>query len=221
MPSTPTVLAVSDARPERRSAADETRRALVAAGRELFGQQGYAATPVEEVVRRAGVTKGALYHHFRDKDDLFRAVVEDVKRDVTNVVGKAFLDAALEPDALGTVTVGCLAFIEAHLDPAVQRITVLDARAVLDAGTRQELDNRYEVAVIRGALRRAMHLGVIDRQPLAPLAHVIAGALSEACALIAGAGDDEVLRDDVRDVVTRLLEGLRPAGGPAVSRPRP
>lgn len=188
----------------------QTRRSLIAAARELFGAHGYVATPVEEIVRLAGVTKGALYHHFADKDELFRAVVEDVKGEVTAVVGAAFLEAAEEPDALDTVTRGCLAFIDAHRDAAVQRITILDARAVLDSTSRRDLDARYEVAVIRGALRRAVRMGVIDSQPLGPLAHVIAGALAEACALLAEADDDSTVRDEVQTVVSRLLEGLRP-----------
>src|SRR5262245_22161267 len=102
-----------------------TRQALVAAARERFGEQGYAATSIDEIVRQAGVTKGALYHHFADKDDLFRAVLEDVKGEVTTYVAEAFLEATTEPDALDTVTRGCLAFIEVHRDPAVQRITIL------------------------------------------------------------------------------------------------
>jgi AcrR family transcriptional regulator len=199
--------------PAAASKATQTRASLVTAARSLFGEKGYAATSVEEIVRTAGVTKGALYHHFRDKDDLFRAVVEDVKGDVTAVVGAAFLEAATtpdEPDALDTVTRGCLAFIEAHRDPAVQRITILDARSVLDAGVRRDLDARYEVAVIRGALRRAVRLGVIDPQPLGPLAHVLAGALGEACALLAETDDEDATREEIRAVVSRLLSGLRP-----------
>lgn len=188
----------------------QTRRSLVDAGRKLFGENGYAATPVEDVVRLAGVTKGALYHHFADKDDLFRAVVENVKGDVTTVVGAAFLEATTEPDALDTVTRGCLAFIDAHRDPAVQRISILDARSVLDGSTRRQLEARYEVAVIRGALRRATRLGVIDPQPLASLAHVIAGALAEACVLLAEADDEPTVRQEIHTVVSRLLEGLRP-----------
>lgn len=186
-----------------------TRRALISAAREAFGTSGFAATTVEEIARAAGVTKGALYHHFSDKDDVFRAVVEDVKAEVTSVVGAAFLDAAVEPDALDTVTRGCLAFVDAHRDPAVQRITILDARAVLDAGTRRALDAHYEVAVLRGALRRAVHLGVINAQPLGPLAHMLAGALTEACALLAEADDEIPIREEIEVVIRRLLEGLR------------
>lgn len=186
-----------------------TRRALITAARAGFGTNGFAATTVDEIARSAGVTKGALYHHFSDKDEVFRAVVEDTKADVTAVVGAAFLDAAVEPDALDTVTRGCLAFIDAYSDPAVQRITILDARAVLDAGTRRALDARYEVAVLRGALRRAVHLGVINPQPLGPLAHMLAGALTEACALLAEADDEIAIRHDIEVVIKRLLEGLR------------
>ena len=196
--------------PSAASKAAQTRRSLVAEARQLFGERGFAATSVDEIVRAAGVTKGALYHHFTDKDDLFRAVVEDVKGEVTAVVGESFLQSDDEPDALDTVTRGCLAFIDAHRDPAVQRITILDARSVLDPTTRRELDARYEVAVIRGALRRAVRLGVIDPQPLGPLAHVIAGALGEACALLAESEDEDATRAEIHTVVIRLLEGLRP-----------
>ena len=190
--------------------AEATRRALVASARSLFGEKGYAATSVDEVVRHAGVTKGALYHHFRDKDDLYRAVVEEVKLEVTTAAANSFFEAAEGEDPLRTVLLTCLAVIDAHLDPAVQRITVLDARAVLDASTRRELDARYEVALLRGALRSAMRAGTVERQPIIPLAHIMAGALTEACALIAEADDKVTARAEVGDVITRLLDGLRP-----------
>ncbi|MEQ1786794.1 MAG: helix-turn-helix domain-containing protein [Acidimicrobiales bacterium] len=189
--------------------AELTRRGLVAAARELFGEHGYGPTSVDEIVRRAGVTKGALYHHFRDKDDLFRAVVEDVKRDVTDVVGAAFLTATAENETMESLVLGCQAFIDAHLDPAVQRISIMDARSVLDATTRRALDGRYEVAVIRGAFRRAMRLGAVEPQPLVPLAHMMAGALAEACAYIAEADDPSLARTEAHAVIVRLLDGLR------------
>src|SRR4051794_2156134 len=115
------------------SRADVTRRSLITSARALFGEKGYAATSVDEVVRHAGVTKGALYHHFRDKDDLFRAVVEEVKLEVTTAAGNSYFDTADGADPAQTVLRTCLAVIDAHLDPAVQRITLLDARAVFDA----------------------------------------------------------------------------------------
>jgi AcrR family transcriptional regulator len=202
-------MAMAQLSPSKAAKAEATRRALVAAARDLFGEQGYAATSVDEIARQAGVTKGALYHHFRDKDDLFRAVVEDVKRDVTDVVGEAFLTATAENETMQSLELGFRAFIEAHLDPAVQRISIVDARSVLDATTRRTLDARYEVAVVRGAFRRAMRLGAIERQPLVPLAHIVAGALAEACAYIAEADDAEVAHTEANAVIVRLINGLR------------
>jgi AcrR family transcriptional regulator len=195
--------------PTKADRAVATRRSLVDAARERFGAHGFAATSVDEIVRQAGVTKGALYHHFRDKDDLFRAVVEAVKQDVTNVVGEAFLTATAENETMQSLVLGCRAYIEAHLDPAVQRISILDARSVLDAATRRSLDARYEVAVVRGAFRRAMRLGAVEPQPVVPLAHIVAGALSEACAYIAEAEDPEQARAEANAVIERLLGGLR------------
>jgi AcrR family transcriptional regulator len=189
--------------------AEVTRRRLLAAARKLFGRQGYADTSVDQVVRAAGVTKGALYHHFRDKDDLFRAVVEQVKQDVTAAVGASFLDDAGGDDARQRVQRMCLALIDAHLDPAVQRISIVDARAVFDAATRRDLDTRYEVSLLRGAFRSAMRAGAFERQPLGVLANIVAAALFEACAVISEAEDKQAAREEVSAVVSRLLTGLQ------------
>jgi len=197
-------------RTAKTSRAEATRRALLASARSLFGEKGYAATSVDEVVRDAGVTKGALYHHFKDKDQLFRAVVEEVKGEVTQAAASSYFETFDGADALETVHHTCLAVIDAHLDPAVQRITILDARAVLDASVRRELDARYEVALLRGAFRGAMRSGIVEQQPIITLAHVVAGALTEGCALIAEADDKERARAEVGDVISRLLDGLRP-----------
>jgi hypothetical protein len=111
---------------------------------------------------------------------------------------------------LETVHRTCLAIIDAHLDPAVQRICVLDAPAVLDGSVRRDLEARYEVALLRGAFRGAMRAGIVERQPIVTLAHVVSGALTEGCALIAEADDKETARAEVGDVISRLLDGLRP-----------
>jgi AcrR family transcriptional regulator len=189
--------------------AEATRRALIDSARGLFGEHGYAATSLDQIVKGAGVTKGALYHHFRDKDHVFLAVVEEVKEEVANVVGAAFLAASRTQDPLQTLITGCLAFIDAHADPAVQRISVIDARAVFDPVTRRALDARFEVAAVRGALRSSMRSGAIDRQPLVTLSHIIAGGLFEACAVIAEASDQSAARAEAIELVTRLLDGLR------------
>ena len=197
-------------RPANMAKAEVTRRGLIAAARQLFGEQGYAGTSVDEVVKAAGVTKGAMYHHFRDKDDLFRAVVEQVKVDVTARAAESFFDDGDNDDPLQRVHRLFIALVDAHLDPAIQRISIIDARSVFDAATRRDLSTRYEASLLRGAFRSAMRAGVIEQQPLGPLAHIVAGALSEACALIAEADDKDAVRAEVTEVLTRLVDGLQP-----------
>ena len=184
---------------------DATRLALLAAARELFGQQGYAATSIEEVAGRAGVTKGAVYHHFGGKAELFQDVYEQVMREVSDQVVSRFN----EPDHWTALTSGCQLMIDAQLDPAVRRIALHDARSVLSWDVVHMIESRYGAVGIRGALRKAMHGGVIEPQPLRPLALLLAGALSEACFYVADAEDPTQAREEVGRLVVRLLEGLK------------
>jgi AcrR family transcriptional regulator len=186
---------------------EETRAALLATARELFGSAGYASTSLEEVASRAGVTKGALYHHFRGKADLFQAVYEQVKREVSDQVVTVFL----EPDAWYALTAGCQLMIDAQLDAAVRRIALHDARSVLDWDTIRAVETRYGAVGLRGVLRRAMRAGAVEEQPLRPLALLLSGAIAEACFYVADAGDQAAARAEAGALVLRLLEGLRPA----------
>ena len=185
---------------------EATREALVEAARSLFGERGFAGTSLDEIVRTAGVTKGALYHHFSDKEDLFAAVAEEVKRDITSTLSDLFLS----PDPFDGLEAGCLAILDAYLDPALRQIVWVDARSVLSPSAYLELQGRYEPVFVRAALRRAMREGVIDRQPLIPLATLLTGAIGEGCTLIADAEDPTTARAEVGQVVSRLLAGLRP-----------
>ncbi len=184
-----------------------TRASLIAAGRKLFGAAGFADTSMEDIAAAAGVTKGALYHHFAGKDALFRAVYEQVKREINLQVAPSFS----EPAPWDAVIAGCHATLDAHLDPEVRRIVLYDGRAVLGWEVAREIESRYGAIVLRGALRGAMNAGVIERQPLVPLAQMLNGALTEACVLIADADDTETTRAEVGAVVQRILEGLRPS----------
>jgi AcrR family transcriptional regulator len=183
----------------------ETRSLLVAVGREQFGTIGFHNTSLEQIASAAQVTKGALYHHFAGKDDLFRAVYEKVKRDVTEQVAPSFLGRG----PWESLVCGCRAMVEAYLQPEVRRITLLDGRAVLGWAVVREIDSRFGAILLRGALRQAMVGGVISRLPLAPLAQMLNGAITEGCLMLADSVDPGPLLDDVHAVVGRLLEGLR------------
>ena len=183
----------------------ETRESLVTAAREPFGLKGYAATSTEEIVERAGVTKGALYHHFADKESLFRAVFEQVQREVSDAAVAEFN----QPDAGAALLAGCRLWVEAHADPAVRQIALIDARGVLGWQTAREIETRFSTVALRGALRKAMHAGVVQRLPLRPLALMLIGALSEACLYVAAAEDTAGARVEVGDLVLALLSGIR------------
>src|SRR4029077_16679520 len=102
---------------------------LIAAGRALFAERGYAAVATEEIVQAAGVTRGALYHHCAGKTELFAAVYEDVERQLVEQIATSALASASDP--LAALQAGAQAFLDACEDPAVQRIALLDAPSVL------------------------------------------------------------------------------------------
>jgi AcrR family transcriptional regulator len=197
----------TDVKDKRVAQGATTRAALVAAGRELFGERGYADTATDEVVARAGVTKGALYHHFRGKEDLFRAVVEQVQQDVSDRAVAEFLG----PDSWVALVRGCTLWVDVYRDPAVRRILLQDARAVLGWDEVRGIENRYGAVALRGALRKAMHAGVIERQPLRPLAQLLMGALAEACVYLTDAADPAAAQAEVDTLIERLLAAFRVA----------
>jgi AcrR family transcriptional regulator len=196
----------TDVKSKKVQQGEVTRQALLYAARELFGERGYAETSIDEVARAAKVTKGALYHHYDGKQELFGAVYEQVKREVSELAATAFL----EPDPWEDLCAGCHAMLDAHLDPAVRRILLHDAQAVLDADTIRRVENRYGAVVLRGALRRAIRARVIQPLPLKTLALMLTGAILEGCMAIAHANDPNQARRDVGTVLNSLLEGLRP-----------
>lgn len=184
---------------ERRAS---TRAALLAAARELFAERGFAAAGREEIVERAGVTRGAMYHHFASKEDLFRAVYEQVEDEVTAAVVEAALAAGHDP--LAGLRAGSLAFLDAAATPDVRRIVLLDAPSVLPVPVRRELSERYGLGLVRSALVEVMDAGLIARRPVEPLAHILLAALHEAATLVADGAD----RDEVGAVVEWFLERL-------------
>jgi AcrR family transcriptional regulator len=185
---------------------EATRGALIRAGRELFGARGYGAVGTEEVVARAGVTRGALYHQFADKKDLFRAVVETLEQDVIARVGSR-LGAVNSPGEALTAMMG--GWLDVCEDDEVQRIMLLDAPGVLGWDEWREIGHRYGLGEVIALLEAAMEAGDIERQPAVPLAHVVIGALDEAALYIARAEHPRSARAEMEAVLGRLLSGLR------------
>ena len=190
---------------KRLAQGEATRRALLDAARAAFGSQGYAATSLDEIVAAAAVTKGALYYHFADKESLFRAVFEQVEREVSDQAVAEFL----QPDPWQALIVGCRRWVEAHLASDVRQIVLNDARAVLGWEVARAIETRFSTVAVRGALRKAMSAGVLTRQPLRPLALMLTGALSESCLYVAQADDPATALEEVGGLIATMLLGMR------------
>jgi AcrR family transcriptional regulator len=184
---------------------DATRTALVAAARRLFAERGFGGVGTEEIVRAAGVTRGALYHQFESKAELFAAVFEQLEAELAQRVGKA---AAAAEDPIAELHAGAEAWLDACAEAEVRRIALLDAPAVLGFERWREIGLRYGLGLVEGALQVAMDGGHVPRGPAAPLAHVLIGALDAAALYIATAEAPVAARAEVGVVLDRLLAGL-------------
>jgi AcrR family transcriptional regulator len=192
----------------REERSEATRAQLIRTATELFAARGYAGVGTEDVVRGAGVTRGALYHHFADKRELFAAVHEQLEGELITAIGQRLADAA-RSDPAEVLVLGMSAFLDACLQPAVLRITLQDAPTVLGWSRWREVSERYGLGLTVTVLRTAMDAGALRRQEPRPLAHLILGALAEAAQLIAHAPDPEAARAEVEPALLSLLAGLR------------
>jgi AcrR family transcriptional regulator len=187
---------------------EATRRQLVTAARALFGARGYAAVGTEEIVRAAGVTRGALYHQFRDKAGLFAAVAEAAEAEIAERIAAGAAEAGADP--VEALRAGARLFLDACAEPEVERIILLDAPAVLGWEAWRDLAGRYGLGLVQLALQSAMDAGAIVQQPVVPLAHVLIGALDECALYIARAEDPAAAREQCAAIFDRILRSITP-----------
>ncbi|OBB94243.1 TetR/AcrR family transcriptional regulator [Mycobacterium sp. 852002-40037_SCH5390672] len=188
--------------------AAETRHALMGAARPLFASVGFADASLETIVRDAGVTRGALYHHFADKTELFAAVFEQVEGEMAARMGEA-VAAAGHSDPVEIMRLCSGLWLDACSEPEIQRIVLLEALAVLGWERWSDIGHRYNIGFVTGLLTEAIESGSIPRQPVEATALTIMGALREATLYIARADDQRQARADGGAVMDRLLEALR------------
>jgi AcrR family transcriptional regulator len=184
---------------------EETTATLVAKARELFADKGYGHVSLAEIVEAAGVTKGALYHYFNGKDDLFRAVLEQVHTEVADRIEQATAGG----DSWDQLVLGCRTFLTASAEPQLQQIMLIDAPAVLGWGTWRQLDASTSMQHLIDVLTRLIDEGVIPKQPVTPLAHLLSGAMNEAALWLAGSEHPRRDLTHTLTALTRLLESLR------------
>jgi AcrR family transcriptional regulator len=197
------------ARTRKAEQAAETRNLLVQAARELFGERGFASTSIDEIAERVGVTTGGVYHHFADKRELFRAVHEEIERELAEAIIRGIeARSGAKANAWEQVRAGGQAFLDACMDPGVQHVIMLEAPSVLGWDSQRDIA-RYGLGLIRQGLERSIKQGLIEPQPVEPLAHLLRAALTEGGMLLARAEDQKDAREEIGAAVDRLIDGLR------------
>jgi AcrR family transcriptional regulator len=182
---------------------EATTNALVDAARQLFARDGYEATSLDSVAARAGVTKGAVYHHFEGKRQLFEAVfAREVERMATPLVA-----AARKKDPWDAFAAGCRAFLDECLDPELQRIVLLDAAAAIGWEEMRRLESPL-LEMMELGISRAVEAGRIAPRPPGPLARFLYGALCETAMVVARADDQKTAHRQAVGEIGRVLDGL-------------
>jgi AcrR family transcriptional regulator len=196
--------------PVRRTQAERTaatRAALLGAARDLFASKGFSEVSTQEIVATAGVTRGALYHQFSDKAELFTAVYEEVEAELVAAVATGI--AQDEPsNSVDAMRLGARLFLDLCAAPGVQRIVLMDAPAVLGWEQWRAIGARYGLGVIEAMLTQAVAAGEIPDQPVRAGAHVLLGALDEAALYVSRAEDPVRARQDMYAVCDRIITGL-------------
>jgi AcrR family transcriptional regulator len=187
---------------------ERTRATLVGAARELFGKRGYAEVGTEEIVRAAGVTRGALYHQFEDKRALFEAVYVEVEAELTRQIAERALGGANLASPLAAMRAGAEQFLEACTEPEVQQIALLDGPSVLGWDRWREIGAEYGLGLIEASLQAAIEAGELEPQPVRALAHILLGALDEGAMLVARSEDPAQARSEVGQTLDALLSAL-------------
>jgi AcrR family transcriptional regulator len=183
-----------------------TKRKLLLIARKLFAARGFSGVSAEEIVAAANVTRGALYHQYDGKTGLFEAVVEAVMQELHAKIVKETVTVA---DPLQALEIGVGVFLKASSDLGVQQILFVDAPATLGWLKWRAMDSRYGLGLLKRALAAAMEAGLLRRQDVDLLAHVLMGALTETAILIASSTRQTKARADAARLLTSMIAAWR------------
>lgn len=193
--------------PTQAERTEATRSKLIATGRLLFAEHGFAATSTEDILGASGVSRGAMYHHFSSKTELFQAVFEAVEEDLTNEIMVAST-AGGETDPMRILDLGFAAFLDQCRRPEVQRIVMLEGPTVLGWDTWHEIDERFAFGTVKFVLSMAAQSGRLEEASVDPLSHLLVGAIMQAGMVVARAEDPEEAKQAMVASWTQLLSSL-------------
>ncbi|HXA30816.1 MAG TPA: TetR/AcrR family transcriptional regulator [Acidimicrobiales bacterium] len=187
-----------------------TREHLIEVGTTLFAERGYEDTSIETVLQVASVSRGSLYHHFKNKEALFEAVLEAIENDTGLRVVEA---AAGATDPKEILRLGALAWVQLAGDPVVQRVLLIDAPAVLGWERWRALEERHALGLIKGVLAAIAEQGELEPGLVDVFSHVILAAINEIALLIARSDQPDRERQLGADAIDEVLSRLLGASG--------
>lgn len=203
--------------PTKAEQRERTREEILRIATRRFAESGYAGVALEDLVAEAGLTRGALYHHFGSKHGLFAAVVERAQFAVAEAVERAA--AAADAAPLDAFLAGCRAFLEASLGSEVRRILLVDGPAVLGWRDWRDGDLESSARLLDAGVAELADAGVIAPRSLDTVTTMISGALNEVAIANASARDPQRGIDEAVDTLARLLAGLAPASDSGIAQP--
>jgi AcrR family transcriptional regulator len=189
-----------------KAAAAETIRKLIDVARTHFTEYGYADAALESIVHEANLTRGAVYHHFRSKKELFRIVLEDVQREVAEGVEQ---EASASEDIWQQLYLGCRAFIMAAVEERNRRIMLIDGPAIVGWEVWREMDKNHSMRLLREQLGIMHDHGYFRTVPLDAMTHFISGGLNETALWITNESLQPNALDETMKVLGVFLEGLK------------
>jgi AcrR family transcriptional regulator len=203
-----TVVNVVTMRSRRVDNIESTREALVDSALELFTKRGYAGTSLEAIVKRARVTKGALYHHFSGKQALFEAVFDRVE---TAAMNRLTTSVGGDGSAWERALAGIQEYVRVCLEPSYQRIVIHEAPVVMGWERWREAEERFSYGLVRDTVESLVEAGEIEPLPAEVTARVLFGALSAGAETIAGAKDPKRAAAEVSRTIVAVMTGMRRA----------
>lgn len=185
---------------------NETINSLIEVARVYFTEHGYANSALEDIAKESGLTRGALYHHFKNKKGLFHVVLESVQKEVAERIET---EAAESEDVWEQLLLGCIAFVAAAVEPRSKRIMLVDGPAVLGWETWRSMDEHHSMRLLRGQLHIMEAQGCLKQGSIEAMTHCLSGALNESALWIAQMPDYEQALAETTIIISNMLNGFR------------
>ena len=184
---------------------ETTKAAAIAAARSIFAERGFEAASIDEITKQAGISKGALYHHYRDKTEILAAAYEDLERELTDHIATV---ASKHRDPIRSLRAGCHAFVDACTDPATRRLALIDAPAGLGWQRWREIDAQHGFGLLRFGLQAAADAGRIRPERIESRAHFLLAVMMEGALLIGAADNPKAVSRDIARLIDEHIDGL-------------